>query len=314
MQKSFVIIAIGLLALVAANEQDETAREKFQRAAQNVINNNRAAGRVRAAPAVADADLQAATQKMYELDLQGNASPPKNRQINTRSTNGKLFLDAAGTLAKVQDKPTYKAFIALLDNYEPALGTAEAVNPQEVAEQNAFLDEILKTPVLQKAFDYLKSKGKVTTPASFKALLNKIWFTIYRRRGQPDTSGFEHAFVGEIEGPEATSAVTGFHNWIRLAQQEAAGKSQYIKYSGYGNPVADLVGMKFKWLGREKIKSTIAIGESPEMSIAINTICFLMAPNAECKVKLGGDVVSIQTYAWDNRYPAEQYVASAYYN
>jgi len=313
MYRSVAVVVLGLAALcVAEVEEKERALETFQNAVQNIINNNRLAGNTRAAAAVSDPELQKLTSDLYQLDIKGNALPAADRKTNTRSTNGKLFLDAAGTFAKVANKPTYKALIALFDNYEPALGTAEVQTAQESAEQDAFLDAIMPTPVMQKAFDYLKSKGKVASPAAFKALLKTIWFTIYRRRGAPDTSGFEHTFVGEIEGPAPDSKVTGFHSWVRLAQQEAAGKAEYTRFAGSGNP--DLYGMRFNWLGREKIKSTIAIGESPEMSIAVNTLCFLMAPNAECVVKMGGNDVSIQTYAWDNRSPAEQYVASAYYN
>jgi Endoribonuclease XendoU len=72
--------------------------------------------------------------------------------------------------------------------------------------------------------------------------------------------------------------------------------------------------MQFSWNGHLKIKSTIAIGESPEMSIAVNTVCFFVAPNDECKLKMGGADVSVLTYRWDTRDPKEFYVASAYYN
>jgi Endoribonuclease XendoU len=72
-------------------------------------------------------------------------------------------------------------------------------------------------------------------PASkpeFKALLQKIWFTLYRRRGQPDTSGFEHVFVGEYKGDSPTDNAEGFHNWVQLATQEAAGKTNYKFWKG----------------------------------------------------------------------------------
>lgn len=60
-------------------------------------------------------------------------------------------------------KPTYKAFIALLDNYIPATGIAEAVTPQEKAEESAFLDAILKTPVMTEAWNFLKKRGRRQT-------------------------------------------------------------------------------------------------------------------------------------------------------
>ncbi|XP_052313504.1 uridylate-specific endoribonuclease B-like [Oncorhynchus keta] len=49
----------------------------------------------------------------------------------------------------------------------------------------------------------------------FKEQLYRIWFVLYARRGtsRPDSSGFEHVFVGETRGGRT---VIGFHNWIQL--------------------------------------------------------------------------------------------------
>lgn len=41
------------------------------------------------------------------------------------------------------------AFMKLLDNYEMATGTAERVTPEEVTENNQFLDAILETEVMK---------------------------------------------------------------------------------------------------------------------------------------------------------------------
>lgn len=44
---------------------------------------------------------------------------------------------------------------------------------------------------------------------------------------RPDSSGFEHVFVGETRGRRT---VIGFHNWIQLYLQEKLG---HIDYKGY---------------------------------------------------------------------------------
>lgn len=52
-------------------------------------------------------------------------------------------------------------------------------------------------------------------PASlpeFKALLNKIWFEMYRRGAEADSSGFEHVFLGESKNGD----ITGLHNWVQV--------------------------------------------------------------------------------------------------
>lgn len=66
----------------------------------------------------------------------------------------------------------------------------------------------------------------------FKAELARYWFTVYRRKGAPDTSGFEHVFVGEVRGNAPTDNTDGFHNWIQLAKEEQAGRTEYQKWKG----------------------------------------------------------------------------------
>lgn len=41
------------------------------------------------------------------------------------------------------------AFISLLDNYETSTGVAEVVTPEEIVENNCFLDAILATEVMR---------------------------------------------------------------------------------------------------------------------------------------------------------------------
>lgn len=39
--------------------------------------------------------------------------------------------------------------------------------------------------------------------ADFEKQLHKIWFDLYRREGEDDSSAFEHVFVGEVRDGEA---------------------------------------------------------------------------------------------------------------
>ncbi len=49
-------------------------------------------------------------------------------------------------------KPTFSRFIALLDNYETSTGLSETVTPEEVKENQLFIDSICETKVLQLLF------------------------------------------------------------------------------------------------------------------------------------------------------------------
>ena len=51
---------------------------------------------------------------------------------------------------EVFQRPTFKTFVALLDNYESETGVAEEVTPEEVRENWRFIDAIISTKVLER--------------------------------------------------------------------------------------------------------------------------------------------------------------------
>jgi poly(U)-specific endoribonuclease len=72
---------------------------------------------------------------------------------------------------------------------------------------------------------YLVLKGLAPADKNeFRDQLNEIWFGLYRRETQNDSSGFEHVFLGEIKNDE----VTGLHNWIQLYDEERRNKLNYL--------------------------------------------------------------------------------------
>ena len=98
----------------------------------------------------------------------------------------------------VLQRSTWRTFIALLDNYEFESGKAERVTAVEKKEEEAFLDACMATQCMAYTHKYLTKKG--LAPASrvaFKQLLHDLWFGLYRRKVDNDSSGFEHVFVGE---------------------------------------------------------------------------------------------------------------------
>lgn len=76
---------------------------------------------------------------------------------------------------------------------------------------------------------------------------------------RPDSSGFEHVFVGETRGGRT---VIGFHNWIQLYLQEKLGHIDYKGYSVNANSpqvqcyCVSLVLTKMDQWGQEYIFST----------------------------------------------------------
>ena len=72
-------------------------------------------------------------------------------------------------------RPTYEAFINLLDNYNHRVGSAEITSYVESKEVDAFLSEISKTSVMQKTLTFLQQKGMVW---GAMVVSNKFFFFI----------------------------------------------------------------------------------------------------------------------------------------
>ena len=66
-------------------------------------------------------------------------------------------------------------------------------------------------------------------PTTFRYWVAQLWFVHYSRaRGLPDTSGFEHIFMGETKNGE----ISGMHNWLRFYLLEKD-VSENFDYKGF---------------------------------------------------------------------------------
>ena len=173
----------------------------------------------------------------------------------------------------VFEKPTFKAFISLLDNYFADTGVKEIVTKEELDENHKFIKVIMDTAVMQYVHQYLLLSKRTTKKdiKEFSKELDKIWFGLYSRKAENDSSGFEHVFVGEVKNKEE---ITGFHNWIRIYKEERAGEFNYMGYikpkrrgleSSYPDDNEQVISMQFEWRGARKLVSTSLIGTSPGM-------------------------------------------------
>jgi poly(U)-specific endoribonuclease len=219
---------------------------------------------------------------------------------------------------KVLTRPTFAAFIALLDNYFAELGVTEVVTREELAENKQFLNVILDTAVMQYVHRYLLAKGKTRseTREAFLQELDRVWFGLYSRQTRNDSSGFEHVFLGEIKDNE----VTGFHNWIRIYMEE---RTKKFDYQGYIKPKRrgqssfaphsqeQFISLQFIWNGCLKPVSSSFIGTSPEFEMALYTLCFY-AGDEEGKsiVQCGPYRVQLTTYKW--RQGNQVYIATSF--
>jgi len=205
-------------------------------------------------------------------------------------------------------RPTYKSFVALLDNYNAETGEAEYMSNTERQEIHTFLKAIMQTPCMQFCHKYCIANAsnyeEGTIPTSiegFQKLLHKLWFDLYHRSrgGRADSSGFEHVFVGE----EKNGQISGFHNWIQFYIEEKKGN---VDYRGYIKPKGvsarddvtndndHILSLQFSWKGVEKFVGTSFVGVSPEFEMAVYTLCFLVGEeNNYLTLDTGDDVFEL---------------------
>jgi len=179
---------------------------------------------------------------------------------------------------------SYHRFIALLDNYNPQVGVAEVCDAACEQERNAFLDSIIGSPPIVLVQNYLFFNGLAAqTLNGFKEELRQYFFMDYTRSGGPlDSSGFEQVFLGEIMG----GSVLGLQNWIRAYKLEQEGNYQYGFY--FGSCPNEIVASSFDYLGVTKPFSAMFIRTSPEVEIALYTLCLLTRPGTDCPVRFRG--------------------------
>ncbi|XP_060051474.1 uridylate-specific endoribonuclease [Erinaceus europaeus] len=214
---------------------------------------------------------------------------------------------------KLFSKPTYAAFINLLNNYHRTTGQGEHFSTQQLAEQDTFLTEVMKTAVMKELYRFLHQQNRYTSEQEFVNDLKNMWFGLYSRGNEEgDSSGFEHVFSGEVK----KGKVTGFHNWIRFYMQEKEGLVDYYShiYDGPWDSYPDVLAMQFNWDGYYKEVGSAFIGSSPEFEFALYSLCFIARPGKVCQLSLGGYPLAVKTYTWNKTTygNGKKYIATAY--
>ncbi|CAK9810145.1 Endoribonuclease CG2145 [Anthophora quadrimaculata] len=195
---------------------------------------------------------------------------------------------------------TTKSLIKLFDNYELNTSQPEIVTKQKDTEENEFIDNLMKTDVMLDVMHFLSLKGFFKNDIqAYKNTLKEIWFHLYSRtKGINGSSGFEHVFIGERK---PRKGITGLHNWISFFFGELSNTINYFGFSRSKEFVNKAVILEtyFTYLGKQKM-SSMFIGTSPELEIAVYTLCFFIRPNKRCKMSFMGFKFDIQTYTIQN--------------
>ena len=120
---------------------------------------------------------------------------------------------------------------------------------------------------------------------TFKQFLSTIWFGRYAEAvpGVVSTSGWEHTTVGERNSDNSRA---GFHSWIYLYNEEEDGDCDYLGYiDSLKTGTTTILSMPVILYGSNKASTAFHIGASPELEIAMGTLCHIARPNAPCYVQ-----------------------------
>jgi len=262
-----------------------------------------------------NAELKEFTEELLKIDDDNVANlvtidPGCSTRVgrpNDCSPN-KLLKDVDSSFLR---RPIYQKLSALYDNYDSNVRIKEDRTSSERKEEEAFLDEVLKSKVMMKTLQFLKDQKIYTKSASdFRKLLKELWFEVYSRGHRIlGSSGFEHVFLGE----KKNGKVQGFHNWVYFHHLEQKNQINYLghweekKLNGKGTGLA----FTFKWGKKQKPYASMIIGTSPQFEMALYTICLLVRGNKKCDVSLGGQQLTVKTHVF-NRPHGVRYIASAY--
>ncbi|CAD5121184.1 DgyrCDS9718 [Dimorphilus gyrociliatus] len=220
---------------------------------------------------VSQGEVNVVSSELWTLDT--DRAGPDDVIINTSGTE--LFQYVNEDVLK---RKTFAKFDKMRDNYNPDIGVPEPPCSACRQDESEFLDMIIETPVMQRLWNFFIDKDiSSSDKAEFKQQLYDTWFKPYSRSNGPlDSSGFEHVFLGETRNSE----VTGFHNWVQYYREQQKSTMTLKRY--LATCESKVSKISFEWDGFLKPITGFWVGTTPEIEMALYTLCFLGRPNQVC--------------------------------
>ncbi|XP_044013260.1 poly(U)-specific endoribonuclease homolog [Aphidius gifuensis] len=263
---------------------------------------------------VTDDDLVKLSEALFIKDA-NNAYRYINLNLQKQTTGSNKKDESPQPLFTVNSQafniPTIAKVITIYDNYKLDTRENEYISPAQRNEESLLVDTFLSTNVMSAAMRFLADKGFIAKDYyAYKDVLRKIWFNLYSRGdGKIGSSGFEHVFLTEIKlGTE----LTGLHNWIYFNAEEVKKRANYLGYIkkvDLGDKAA-ILSVHATFNGLDKPITTIFVGTSPELEMALYTVCFFVRSEKSCPVSLGGTKFNIITHKF--KYRGNELIGSAY--
>ncbi|KAL0103442.1 hypothetical protein PUN28_017600 [Cardiocondyla obscurior] len=267
---------------------------------------------------VTDEDLEKLTEALYIKETNNNANQYVTVNLQKQTSSSNPTDQAPQPLLSINPAAlqisTVEKVLSIFDNYHLDTLTNEHINPAQRQEESLLVDTFLSTNVMSTAMRFLADKGFVRQDYyEYKDLLRRLWFNLFSRgQGKIGSSGFEHVFMAETKQVDSSTEVLGLHNWIYFNAEEA---KRHVDYLGYIKKMdlgskGSIVKLHTKFNGYDKPVTSMFIGTSPELEMALYTVCFHTRPDGNCPVSLGGTKFNIVTRKF--RYRGKDLVGTAY--
>ena len=147
----------------------------------------------------------------------------------------------------------------------------------------------------------------------FKPFLSTIWFGRWsnvrgRCCGQQRIYGSTSTFSRDLEN----NVIVGFHSWIYFFNEEQDGDFNYLGYiQTVDTALTNVISIPVNLYGSTKSFTQLNVGASPELDLAIGTLCYVARPDVPCIVQGSNGV----QYTWETRtvtYNGIQHVESSH--
>ncbi|XP_015122473.1 basic proline-rich protein [Diachasma alloeum] len=246
---------------------------------------------------IPDDELMKLTETLFSKE-EINLKKYVTLYVQNKVKAGNITDEAPGPLMytspELEDMPTVRMVKNIFDNYQINSTLKENSTSEMKKEENLLLDTFLNTDIMTTAMNWLASKYYIE-PDDFemKDTLRHIWFN----KIDGATSGFERIFLAELyPGP----SFIGAQNWIYFGAKEALKEINYMGYTEERAIADKATLLKFNLKMGDAVKQnvTMLIGTSPELEMALYTVCFYARPNDICPVSLGGTQFYIYTHSF----------------
>ncbi|XP_014210205.1 poly(U)-specific endoribonuclease-B [Copidosoma floridanum] len=236
-------------------------------------------------PQVTDVELNEFFHKLFKHDY----NPYKAYKINLYKKLGEKFFDVKSEILMT---PRNQLFFSIHENFKLLESNASSnISNQLQIEQNLLINMFLDntTAALSTAMNFLASKGFLKNDTNeYRRYLHKLWFESYSRPNNyiPGSTGFEAIFVNNRNG--------GPCNWIYVARMEKQKKVQLqnatriaIFETRRGQTISIVYFGNLMFNDSQIKNKYIFLGTSPELEMALYTVCFYARRNDDCSFSFG---------------------------